>query len=171
MQQKNGNANGLFKTVLLTGLLAGTLDITSAYISVTARSGKFPAMMFNYVAGGALGLDRAMHAGNAAAFLGLFFHYFIAMSWTVLFFLIFPRLRFLWYNRYLVGMLYAVFVNMMMGEVILRLTPLPRGPFNLGTTFIDWLVFGVVFGIPIVYSAYRYYGVGTSGPVVGDGGR
>jgi hypothetical protein len=112
-----------------------------------------------------------MHGGNAAAFLGLFFHYFIAMAWTVFFFLIFPRLRFLAYNRYLVGMLYAVFVNMMMSEVILRMTPLPRGPFNLGTTFTDWLVFGVVFGIPIVYSAYRYYGVGVSGAAVEDGGR
>ena len=171
MQQKNLNRNGLFKTVLLTGLLAGTLDITSAYITVTVKSGKFPAMMFNYLAGGALGLDTAMHGGNAAAFLGLFFHYFIAMAWTVFFFLIFPRLRFLWYNRYLVGMLYAVFVNMMMSEVILRLTPLPRGPFNLGTTFTDWLVFGVIFGIPIVYSAYRYYGVGASGIVAEDGGR
>lgn len=170
MQQKILNRNGLFKTVLLTGLLAGTLDITSAYISVTVKSGKFPAMMFNYIAGGALGLDTAMHGGNAAAFLGLFFHYFIAMAWTAFFFVLFPRLRFLWYNRYLVGMLYAVFVNMVMGQVILRLTPLPRGPFSLGATFTDWLVFGVIFGIPIVYSAYRYYGVGASA-AVGDGGR
>jgi hypothetical protein len=171
MQQKNLNRNGLFKTVLLTGLLAGTLDITSAYITVTIKSGKFPATMFNYIAGGVLGLDTAMHGGNAAAFLGLFFHYFIAMSWTVFFFLVFPRLRFLWYNRYLVGMLYAVFVNLVMGQVILRLTPLPRGPFSLGNVFTDWLVFGVIFGIPIAYSAYRYYGVDTSAAAVAAGDR
>ena len=36
MQQKNG----LFKTVLLTGLLAGSLDISFAYINVTVTSGK-----------------------------------------------------------------------------------------------------------------------------------
>ena len=170
MQQKNLNRNGLFKTVILTGLLAGTLDIASAYITVTVKSGKFPATMFNYIAGGALGLDTAMHGGNAAAFLGLFFHYFIAMAWTVFFFLIFPCLRLLWYNRYLVGMLYAVFVNVVMGQVILKLTPLPRGPFSLGNAFTDWLVFGVIFGIPIVYSAYRYYGVEASAAAA-DGGR
>jgi hypothetical protein len=167
MQQKNG----LFKTVLLTGLLAGTLDITSAYISVTVKTGKFPSLMFNYVAGGALGLDRALHGGTAAAFLGLFFHYFIAMAWTVFFFVLLPRLKFLWYNKYLVGMLYAVFVNMVMGQVILRLTPLPVGPFNLGNVFTDWLIFGVIFGIPIVYSAYRYYGADANAAVVADGGR
>lgn len=167
MQQKNLNKDGLFKTVLLTGLLAGTLDITSAYISVTVKSGKFPALMFNYIAGGALGLDTALKGGNAAAFLGLFFHYFIAMAFTVFFFLIFPRLKFLWYNKYLVGMLYAVFVDLIIGQVILRMSRLPVGPFNLGTTFTNWLSFGVVFGIPIAYNAYKYYGV----TAVEDGGR
>src|ERR1700722_8681613 len=111
MQQKNLNKKGLFKTVLLTGLLVGTLDISYAYINVTVQSGKFPSGMFNYISSGALGLEVGMHGGTPAALLGLFFQYFIAMSYTVLFFLIFPRLKFLWYNKYLVGMLYAVFVN------------------------------------------------------------
>jgi hypothetical protein len=171
MQQKNLNRNGLFKTVLLTGLLVGTLDISYAYINVTVKSGKFPAMMFNYIAGGALGLDTAIHGGNAAAFLGLFFHYFIAMAFTVFFFLIFPRLKFLSYNKYLVGMLYAVFVDLMVGQVILRMSRLPVGSFNLGTTFTNWLVFGVVFGIPIAYSAYKYYGVDASAAAVAGVGR
>lgn len=161
--------NRLFKTVLLTGLLAGTLDIASAYISVTVKSGKFPTGMFNYIAGGALGLDTAMHGGQAAAFLGLFFHYFIAMAFTAFFFLIFPYVRFLAFNKYLIGMLYAVFVNVTMGQVILRLSRLPVGPFSLGNIFPDWLIFGVVFGIPIVFSAYKYYGVPST--AVADAGR
>ena len=167
MQQKNSNS--LFKTMLLTGLFAGTLDIASAYISVTVKSGKFPAMMFNYLAGGALGLDAAMKGGQPAAFLGLFFHYFIAMAYTVFFFLIFPYLKFLRYNKYLVGMLYAVFVNVTMGQIILRLSRLPVGPFSLGNTFPDWLIFGVIFGVPIAYNAYKYYGVEST--AVADGGR
>jgi hypothetical protein len=59
-------------------------------------------------------------------------------------------------------MLYAVFVNVIMGQVILRLTPLPVGPFALGAVFTDWLIFGVIYGVPIAYSAYRYYGVTVS---------
>jgi hypothetical protein len=148
-----------FKTVLLTGLFVGTTDILSAFVTVYIGSGKFPKMMFNYIAGGALGLPAALQGGTPAAFLGLFFHYFIAFAFTLLFFLLFPKLRFLSFNKYLVGMLYAVFVNQFMEQVILRLTPLPSGKFSLADTFIGWVVFGVLFGIPIAYNSYKYYGV------------
>ena len=58
-------------------------------------------------------------------------------------------------------MLYAVFVNVTMDQVVLRLTTLPRSPFSLADEYISWVAFGVVFGIPIVYNAYKYYGVET----------
>jgi hypothetical protein len=169
MQQKNGNKDGLFKTVLLTGLLVGTLDISYAYINSTVQSGKFPARMFNYISGGALGLEAGLHGGTPAAFLGLFFHYFIAMAYTVFFFLLFPRLKFLWYNKYLVGMLYAIFVNVTMSQIVLRLSRLPAWDFDLNKAFPDWVIFGVIFGIPVAYSAYRYYGVDTTAVPGGDG--
>ena len=148
-----------FKTVLLTGLFVGTTDILSAFITVYIGSGKFPEKIFNYIAGGALGIPAAIKGGTAAAFLGLFFHYFIAFSFTLLFFWVFPKLRFLAFNKYLVGMLYAVFVNQLMEQVILRLTPLPASPFSLAESFIGWVIFGTLFGIPIVYNSYKYYGV------------
>ena len=151
--------NKFFKTVLLTGLFVGTTDIVSAFITVYIHSGKFPEKMFNYIAGGALGLPAAMNGGMPAGFLGLFFQYFIAFSFTLLFFVIFPKLKFLAFNKYLVGMLYAIFVNVIMDQVILRLTTLPRGPFSLAGEYIGWVVFGVVFGVPIVYNAYKYYEV------------
>jgi hypothetical protein len=169
MQQKNLNKEGLFKTVLLTGLLVGTLDISYAYINSTVKSGKFPAQMFNFISGGALGLQTGLHGGTPAALLGLFIHYFIAMAFTVLFFLLFPRLKFLWYNKYLIGMLYAVFVNLTVNQLIIRLTPLGPWEFNLNKAFPDLLIFGVIFGIPVTYSAYRYYGVDTTVVPGGDG--
>jgi hypothetical protein len=147
-----------FKTVLLTGLFVGTTDILSAFTTIYIQSGKFPDKMFNYIAGGALGLPAALNGGAAVEFLGLFFHYFIAFSFTLLFFLLFPKLKFLAFNKYLVGMLYSVFVNQVM-EQILRLTPLPSSPFSLSRAFIGWVSFGIVFGIPIVYSTYKYYRV------------
>lgn len=153
--------NKFFKTVLLTGLFVGTTDLVSAFVTIYIRSGKFPEKMFKYIAGGALGLMNAMKGGFWVELLGLFFHYFIAFAFTLFFFLIFPRLKFLSFNKYLVGMLYAVFVNVMMEQVILRLTPLPAGSFSLTGAYIGWVVLGVLFGIPIVYNSYRYYGIGT----------
>jgi hypothetical protein len=51
--------------------------------------------------------------------------------------------------------------------VILRISRVPSGQFNLNTIFPDWVIFGTVFGIPIAYNAYKYYGVST----VADDGR
>ncbi|HMH21045.1 MAG TPA: hypothetical protein VK563_04690 [Puia sp.] len=150
--------NRFFKTVLLTGLFVGTTDIVSAFLTVYVKTGKFAPQMFNYIAGGALGLDTAIQGGNAAAFLGLFFHYFICFAFTLFFFWMFKRVRFLSFNKYLVGMLYAVFVNVVMEQLILRLTPLPVKPFILANSFISWVILGVLFGIPIAYNAYAYYG-------------
>lgn len=150
---------GLFKTVLLTGLLVGTLDLTAAYISQWIKTGAYSAGMLKYIAGGALGLETSMKGGNGVALLGLLFHYFIAMSFTVLFFLVFPRLKFLWYYKYLVGVLYAVFVALVVNQLILPLTPLPTKPFDLSFAVQGWFVLALALGIPIAVRAYRFYGV------------
>jgi hypothetical protein len=153
--------NKFFKTVLLTGLFVGTTDIIYAFATVYVKSGKFAGKMFEYIAGGALGLETSLKGGTGVAFLGLFFHYFIAFAYTLFFFLIFPKVRFLSFNKYLVGILYAVFVNLTMEQLILRLTPIPARPFDLEVSYINWVIFGIVFGIPIAWNAYKYYGVET----------
>src|SRR5258708_39534337 len=111
--------------------------------------------MLYFIAGGALGLENSLKGGNGIALLGLFFHYFIAFAYTLFFFLLFPRLKFLSYNKYLVGMLYAVFVNLTMGQIVLRLSRLPVGPLVIANTISEWLVLGIVFGIPIAYNTYQ----------------
>jgi len=151
--------NKFAKTVLLTGLFVGTTDLVYAFVVQWIITGKFSERMLNYIAGGALGLQAAIPGGNAVAFLGLFFHYFIACSFTLFFFWIFPRVKFLHFNKYLIGMLYAVFVNVVFEQVILPFSRLPRIPFDVPRAFINWVIFGVVFGIPIVYNAYKHYRV------------
>ena len=148
-----------FKTVLLTALFVGTTDLVAAYVTQWIKTGKFAARMLHYIAGGALGLETSMKAGNGVAFLGLFFHYFIAFSFTLFFFLLFPRLKFLRFNKYLVGMLYGIFVSVMMSQVILPITPLPTVSFNLSNAIVHWITLGVVLGIPIAFNAYQHFGV------------
>ena len=151
--------NRFLKAVLLTGLFVGTTDLVSAYITQWIKTGKFAERMLNYIAGGALGLEISIPGGNAVALLGLFFHYFIAFSFTLLFFLLLPRVKFLAFNKYLIGMLYAVFVNVVMGQVILPLSRLPTGPFSVAHSIVEWITLGVLFGVPIAYNAYKYYGL------------
>jgi len=147
------------KTILLTGLLVGTTDIIAAYISTWIRSGVFPNRLLHYIAGGLLGLESAMAGGVATALLGLCIHYFIAMAWTVFYFLVAPRVRLTYFNPYVVGFFYAVFVASMMNYVVLPLTALPKSTpsFQLVPSLIGWTTLSIVLGMPIAVSAYRLY--------------
>jgi hypothetical protein len=147
----------LASTIVKTGLLVGTTDIIAATVSSWIRSGVFPKKIFHYIAGGALGLEKSMKGGAGTALLGLLFHYTIAFSFTVLFFLAYPRLGILRLNKYLVGFVYGWFVGAMMTFVVLPLTALPQAPFNFSKQWVGWSILGIVLGIPIAYMADKYY--------------
>jgi hypothetical protein len=115
--------------------------------------------MLHYIAGGALGLETSMAGGWGIVLLGLFTHYFIAYSWTLFFFVVFPYVRFLSFNKYLAGLLYGFFVGAMMTFVVLPLTRLPDSPFNLQRALLGWTILGVALGIPIAIRAYKFYNV------------
>ena len=144
-----------FKTVLLTGLFVGVTDIMAAHIHVWIQSGNFPTRVFQYIAGGALGLETSMKGGVGVALLGVFFHFFIATFWTLFFFVIFPRLKFLHFNKYIVGMLYGFFVGACMTFLVLPLTALPDSPFVFSKAIVGWIILGTVLGIPIAVSEQR----------------
>ncbi len=148
-----------YKAVVLTWLFVGTTDLMAAYISQWIKTGHFADKMLFYIAGGVLGLEKSMQGGNGVAFLGLCIHYLIAFLLTLFFFWIFPKLKFLWFDKWVVGMLYGVFANLVVYAVITLFSPLPKTPFVLSGALIAWWVLGVVLGIPIAYNAYRFYGV------------
>ena len=151
--------NKFTKAVLLTGLFVGTTDIMAAIISQWARSGSYPDRMFNYIAGGLIGLERSMDGGNWAALLGLFNHYAIAMTFTLFFFWVLPKVKILQFNKYAIGMLYAVAINLVMKFIVLPLTPLPGSDYVVANEFLGWMILGTVLGIPIAYNAYKYYAI------------
>jgi hypothetical protein len=45
-----------------------------------------------------------------------------------------------------------------MNFLVLPLTIIPSGKFNFSRTFIDWIIFGCIFGIPLAWNTYRFYG-------------
>ncbi|MDP4263408.1 MAG: hypothetical protein Q8941_12855 [Bacteroidota bacterium] len=151
--------NRFFKAVIITWLFVGTNDLVAAYISQWIKTGKFADKMLFYIAGGILGLDTSMQGGNWIAFLGLCIHYSIAFCATLFFFRIFPKIKFLSFDKYVIGMLYGIVVNLVVAQVIRWFTPLPASSFVLSNAIIAWLILGVVLGIPIAYNSYKYYGV------------
>lgn len=146
----------LLLTILWAGLLVGYLDITAAIINFMFNSDKSPRLIFNYIASAAFGKERAYSESSMVA-LGLFFHFLVAYSFTVFFFLVYPRLRFLSKNRLLTGILYGCFIWCIMNLLVVPNTYINKYPPMAVKTLIQVAILIAAIGIPLSYIAYWFY--------------
>jgi hypothetical protein len=94
------------KTILISGLTAGTLDCISAVVFL----GKMNfSEVWKYVASGYFGND-AFVGGNEMVFYGLLFHFAIALFWAVTYYFIFSRITFFTSNLIIGGLLYGIII-------------------------------------------------------------
>jgi membrane protease YdiL (CAAX protease family) len=146
----------LFAIILLSGFLVGTLDITSACINTYIFFGKGPAFVLKFVATSFFG-KSAFTGGTNIAVYGLLIHYAIAFTWTIFFFLIYPKISILAKNRVITGIAYGLFVWLVMNLIAVPLTLTPQGHFHFVQTTINIVILMVMIGMPLSFIAYRYY--------------
>ena len=150
-------SNALAKAILITGFIAGTMDITGACISAYLTAELSPFFVLQYVASGLLGKE-SFSGGIPTAALGLLIHYVIAYSWTLLFFLAYPKLSFLSANKIVIGILYGAFVWVMMNQVILRIAGMvPPASFNVVRAATAMVILMICIGLPISIGAHKFY--------------
>jgi hypothetical protein len=146
------------KTVALAGLLVGTLDITAALVKFYSKTGKDPLIVLKYIASAVVGKEAAYSGGNKMAALGLLLHFLIAFIWTIFFFWIYPKLKFLSFNRILTGILYGIFIWAIMSYVVVPMSKASSGgAFNLKQAAIDTLILIGAIGLPLSFIAHKYY--------------
>lgn len=148
-----------WKIVLLAGLLVGSLDILAALLNFYIQTGKDPLIVLKYIASAVFGKETAYSQENAMMPVwGLLFHFMIVYIWTIFFFLIYPRLRFLSQNRILTGIGYGIFIWLIMNRLVV-----PMSKAAVSSAF-DWksAITGVsiliaAIGIPLSFITYRFY--------------
>lgn len=143
-------------TIIITGLVAGTLDILSAMLYYFIRTGKSGLTILNFVASGAFGKD-AISGGAAMAVAGLFFHFFIAFCWTLLFFFIYPQIHSIIKNKIITGFIYGVIVWTVMNLIVMPMSAIPKRPFIFWNALISMLIIIMAIGLPISIIISKYY--------------
>ncbi len=147
----------LVRAIVLTGLVAGTMDIVTATSWFTIRTGNNPVRVLQYISSAAFDKDLAYSGNILMIFLGLLFHYLIAYSWTFLFYLAYPRIGLLRANKFVVGIGYGIFVWTIMNRVVLPLSRIPAITFDINQASIAASILIVCIGLPISIMASRYY--------------
>lgn len=150
--------SNLFQVAVKSGLIVGVLDAIAASLNAYLASGLTPDRVFRFVASGAFG-QRSYTGGYSMVWLGLLFHFIIALSWTLLFFISFPKMKLLQHSKILVGMAYGVFIWVMMNFVVIPLSGIGPRPFQFTGTIIMILIHIIVIGVPISLLATNYYKV------------
>jgi len=149
-----------FASALITGLIAGTLDITAACIHAYLRSETIPEKVLRGIAGGAFGKEAAAN-GNMMIVWGLLFHFLIAMSFTFFFFLLARMVPSLVKYPIPVAIVYGVFVWAFMRFVVLNYISTINIKPIVGREAITHTIIGIVIlmvciGLPNALLAKRY---------------
>ncbi|HSH66820.1 MAG TPA: hypothetical protein VLB84_13740 [Bacteroidia bacterium] len=112
----------IVRTVLVLGLLVGTLDILAAILDFYINTGKNPSSIFKYISSAILGKE-AFTGGTGIIIIGLFLHYGIAFLFTIFFvWLHVKKKKLLPGNRLLTGIVYGIFIWMVMNLIIVPLS-------------------------------------------------
>ncbi len=157
MSQPSSIANpGARKAILFAWLTAGSLDILTAFVHYYLKTGKNPIGVLNYVASGVFGTP-AFTGGTAMAFWGLAFHYMVAFGFTLFFFYIYPRFKFLSANKILTAIGYGLFAWTVMNLVVLPMSNVPRPVFHLSNAMIAATILIFMIGLPITLIISKYY--------------
>lgn len=145
-------------TIFLSGLIAGTLDILAALIIYDLILQKTPSIKILQSIASGIFKKEAYSGGSQMALYGLLLHYFIALTFAFFYFTIYPYFNFLKKNTLLSGILYGIFVWIIMNLLVLP-TVFPALPekhldFPL---ILSMLILIFCIGIPIAFITRKHY--------------
>ena len=145
------------RVVLYGGLIAGTLDLSAAFISSWLRAGVGPVRVMQSIASGLLGA-AAFTGGATSAALGVVLHFLIATVATAVFYFASRTLRLLIKQPITAGLLYGVAVYVFMNFVVIPLSAVPRrgGTPPLSGRIIGLLIIMFCVGLPIALIVRRF---------------
>jgi hypothetical protein len=144
-----------YRAIFWGGLIAGTLDISAAFVNSGLR-GVSPTRVLQAIASGLLGKD-AFNGGFATAALGLVLHFFIATTATAIYYAASRKLKVLVEQPIVCGLAYGIPVYFVMNLVVL---PLSAVPFTIshtpGHVATAALILMFCVGLPIALVVRRY---------------
>ena len=146
------------KTILITGFVAGFLDITAAIVIL----GKMNATgVLKYIASGAFG-KKAFAGGTEMVIYGLLMHFIIAYSFTILYLFAYPYIGLFKKQKVLSGLLYGIFVWAVMNLLVLPFTNVAQAAFRWDKALLNMSILMVMIGLPIALMVNHYYEKNTA---------
>ena len=140
--------------IIITWLIAGSLDYAAALLLFITRSRQKPSLLLRFITSAVFGA-KAFSGGSGMIFLGLCLHYLIALCWTIFYFAVFPRL-FPCSTVLTNAIVFGLFIWAGMNLVVLPLTKAERRAFSPLIAFINIFILVIAIGLPCAYVTEHY---------------
>jgi hypothetical protein len=145
-----------YRTIFFVTLIAGTLDITAACLSAYLLKGTMPALVLKYITSGVLGA-KAFNGSVGVMMLGLLFHYFISFCCTIVFFWLYPQLKFLQKSILMNALLIGFIAWLVTTQLVIPLSNISKPPFQLTASLRAVIILIICIGLPVSFAAKKYY--------------
>jgi len=152
----NRSVRANIKFIFLTAIIVAVLVIAAAILNAYVSSGTAPSVVMQFIASGAFG-KQAFAGGLPMVLWGCLFHFLIATSWTLLFYLLYPRTALLAKNRIVSGIAYGSFIWFFMTFVVMQLDNTPKQVFDLKNAIVDVGICITTAGLPVAVLVGKYY--------------
>ncbi|GAA4758199.1 MULTISPECIES: DUF1440 domain-containing protein [Flavobacterium] len=146
----------MWKLILKTTLIAGSLDITAASIQTYILKGLTPDIVLKFIASGIFG-KTAYSGGIEYMLFGLLVHFFIVFMCVITYFYFYPKFPLLNKNILLSSFLVALTAWIVTTKIIIPLSEIQPSPFNLKKDVIAIAILFFCIGIPIALITKRFY--------------
>ncbi len=154
MKSKN-----ILLVIIAAWLVAGTLDILGAILILSKGNA---TGTFKYIAGAVNG-DITLWSNSHIILFGAAFHYFIALCWTVLYFIIYKAVKIDKLHIIIAAVLYGTFIFLNMRYIFVPLfgtlpPPKPITAAQVPSILENIAILSVAFGVTLKLFARKYFG-------------
>jgi hypothetical protein len=137
--------------VIVTWLIAGSLDLGAALLFFLSRGSRHPGMLLRYIASAVFG-KKAFSGGSWMVVLGICFHFVIACCWVGLYFGLYPLITRFGTGIVVDAIVYGLVVWCVMNLLVLPLSRAVPRPFSLSFMIINMVILMITIGLPCAYA-------------------
>jgi len=143
--------------IFITGLIAGTLDLVTAIVVYAGILDKTTGIKILQSIASGIFKKEAYSGGSQMALYGVLLHYFIAFTFTWFYYTVYPYFSFLKKNTLVSGIVYGIFVWIIMNLVVLPVVfpVLPEKHLDF-PLFLSIIIIICCIGTPIAFLHKKY---------------
>lgn len=151
------NRSSAIQTILSAGLVAGSFDLLTAILVYSVAMERTTDRKLLQGIGKAAFGSNTFQDETSLALSGVAVHFFIAFSFAIFYFFIFPHISFLRKQKLLSGLLYGAFAWCVMNLAVLPLFHVANIPHKWDSIVRGAVILMFCIGLPISIIVSRHY--------------